>query len=106
MSTFTNLSKNTAVLTATEKHGLSGATIGSPIGLLLVLTYAVGGIVWTNVSHASDSVLTFFNKASSSFTADTKNVFLLWGNITLPWQLTTPWQMDTTGAIFTFTNKN
>jgi hypothetical protein len=67
MSTYTNQSKNTTTFTNQAVNSLAGGTgttLGSPMGLLLSLTYAatVAGAGWTNAT-----------KNSAFFTNQTKN---------------------------------
>lgn len=57
MATWNNQSENSANwANDTEKPDAGGFTIGNPIGLLLVLTYATAqAVIWSNLSENSAS---------------------------------------------------
>lgn len=77
MATFTNTTKNTATMSDLSKSGQSSAiAIGTPMGLLLLLTYATqqpsSGITYTNQSKNSAS-FSDISKNSASITNTTKH---------------------------------
>lgn len=77
MATFTNTTKNTATMSDLSKSGQSSAiAIGTPIGLLLLLTYATAqsssGITYSNQSKNSAS-FSDVSKNSASMTNTTKH---------------------------------
>lgn len=66
MASFTNLSKNTTTFTGdTKTSGASSTVIGSPMGLLLALTYASSAAISSIFSNSSKSTSNFSNTVKS-----------------------------------------